>query len=200
MAPAPAARSAYFDRLYARQADPWQLATRFYEQRKRALQLACLPRPRFRRAFEPGCALGLLTEELAARCDELVATDAAKAAVRQTRVRVGEADHVRIGQGRIPDQWPDGTFDLIVISEVGYYCPDLDALRRRIGTSLTEDGVLLACHWRHPAPDHPHGAGPVHEALGTDLLPLVRHVEQDFLLDVWSRSGVSVATSEGVLD
>ena len=76
-----AGEPAYFDRLYAQAADPWGLGTRFYELRKRALLLAALPRAAFRRAFEPGCAIGLLTEELARRCGQVVAWDVADAAV-----------------------------------------------------------------------------------------------------------------------
>ena len=36
---------AYFDQIY-QQPDPFQYRSRWYEARKRALTLACLPRPR----------------------------------------------------------------------------------------------------------------------------------------------------------
>jgi hypothetical protein len=51
----------YFDRMYADSQDPWDFAGRWYEQRKRALTMASLPRARFRRAFEPGCSIGQLS-------------------------------------------------------------------------------------------------------------------------------------------
>ena len=35
---------AYFDGMYAGGDDPWQLSTRWYEQRKYAITLAMLPR------------------------------------------------------------------------------------------------------------------------------------------------------------
>lgn len=198
---APAAEPAYFDALYAEQADPWGLADRFYEQRKRDLIIASLPRRSFARAFEPGCATGELTERLAERCTELVAWDAAPAAV--ARVRSVAPPHVQVDDGRIPAQWPDGRFDLIVLSEVGYYCTDLDALVRRVRSSLTEDGVVVACHWRREAPDHPARAEDVHEALATGLREvaarLVRHEEADFLLEIWSRDQRSVAQAEGIV-
>ncbi len=196
---APAAQPAYFDRIYAEHDDPWGLRSGFYEQRKREILLSCLPAAGFRRGFEPGCAIGLLTEQLAKRCDELVATDVAEAAVEQARSRV-TAGNVRIEQGQIPQQWPAGPFDLIVLSEVGYYCPDLSALRRRVLESLTPDGTLLACHWRHPATDHPHDADSVHGALGVGLHRIVAHREDDFRLDVWSRRAESVASRAGLLD
>src|SRR6185437_12201660 len=106
----------YFERLYADNGDPWDFAGRWYEQRKRMVTLGSLPRPRFRRAFEPGCSTGLLTVGLAARCDELVAWDVSEAAVRTTRRRLARELGVRVERGQVPEQWPDGPFDLIVLS------------------------------------------------------------------------------------
>lgn len=194
--PAPAAASGYFERLYGRSDDPWGLVDRFYERRKRALLLAALPRPRFHRVFEPGCATGELSVELAARCDELVAWDGATSAVRRAGSRL---DGALVEQRRIPDDWPDGSFDLIVLSEVGYYCANLDTLALRVTDSLASDGVLVGCHWRRPAPDHPHGAAAVHAAISEGLHRIVAHQEDDFLLDVWSRSPASVAAWEGIV-
>ncbi len=191
-----AAAPEYFNRLYRADPDPWGLADRFYEQRKRNLLLAALPRPRFERAFEPGCATGLLTTALAARCDEVVAWDLAEAAVAQACVRTASARGVTVHLGAIPEQWPDGPFDLVVLSEVGYYCLDLAALVRRVDATLTADGVLVACHWRHPAALHPHTAEAVHAALGQDRHRLVLHDEADFLLEVWTADRRSVAQLE----
>lgn len=189
----------YFDELYAFSDDPWGLQDRFYERRKRALVGAVLPRMRFRRAFEPGCATGMLTAQLAQRCDEVLACDIADRAVDLTRERVAELPHVRVEKRRIPEQWPSGEFDLLVLSEVGYYCRDLLALAEQVRTAMTSDGVVVACHWRHDAPEHPHRAEDVHRALGEGLCRIASHVETDFLLDVWTRSGDSVARLEGIV-
>jgi hypothetical protein len=48
---------AYFDTMHAASSDPWQLDTRWYEQRKYAITLSVPPRRRYRRAFEPGCSV-----------------------------------------------------------------------------------------------------------------------------------------------
>ncbi len=195
----PAAAAAYFDRLYTDSEDPWGLADRFYERRKRELVLACLPRERFRRAFEPGCATGLLTRELAKRCDEVMAWDGASAVLEQARGSLAAFGNAELSCRRIPEDWPEGTFDLILLSEVGYYCIDLDVLADRVRGSLAADGVVLACHWLHPAPDHPREAADVHTALGRNLHHLLEHVEQDFRLDVFARDPRSVATLEGMV-
>jgi LmbE family N-acetylglucosaminyl deacetylase/precorrin-6B methylase 2 len=183
----------YFDEVYAREDDPWGLDERFHERRKRAAILAALTKPRFDRAFEPGCATGLLTAELAERCDELIAWDIAGAAVERAADRLRDLAHVDVGAGAIPDQWPDGTFDLIVLSEVGYFCADLDALADRIDRSLCEGGVLVACHSRRDAATHPHTAGAVHATAGAGRHLVVSHVEDDFLLQLWTRSAQSIA-------
>ena len=187
-----------FEALYARDDDPWGLAGRFYEQRKREIVLAALPRPRFRRVFEPGCATGLLTERLAERADEVVAWDVTERALDQARARVAGLP-VTVGRGRIPDDWPEGTFDLVLLSEVGYYCSDLTALAERTLAGLADDGVVVACHWRHPAPGHAQSAQAVHRVFEERLHAVVTHVEDDFLLHVWTRTGRSVAAETGIV-
>jgi LmbE family N-acetylglucosaminyl deacetylase len=197
---AAASRPDYFERLYELDPDPWALSDRFYERRKRDLLMASLPRPRFRRAFEPGCAIGLLTRELAGRTDRLIAYDPVPTAVEQARHRVRASDHVTIERAAIPGDWPDGSFDLIVLSEIGYYCPDLELLVDRVNSSLTRDGVVVGCHWRRDAPLHPHSAEEVHRAIGRGRGRIVTHVEDDFVLEVWTGDGRSVAQCEGIVE
>ena len=196
---APTTDPRYFETLYEQSSDPWGLADRFYERRKRAMVLASLPRERFSRVFEPGCATGLLTEQLAQRSDEVVAWEVVTDVARRTADRLADAGNVSVEPRGIPVDWPDGVFDLIVLSEIGYYSPDLGVLKARIDDSLAPDGVLLACHWRHAAPDHAQTAEDVHTAIGTGLHQVAQHVEDDFLLGVWSRSPISVARETGIV-
>ena len=72
----------FFDAFYAGKTDPWGFETRWYEERKRALTLASLPRRRFMSGLEVGCSTGVLTAELAARCDRLTGVDIAAAPLR----------------------------------------------------------------------------------------------------------------------
>ncbi|AZI58674.1 methyltransferase domain-containing protein [Nakamurella antarctica] len=195
---------AFFDEFYGDRADPWGFETRWYEARKRALTLAALPRKRFAAAFEPGCSIGVLTAELAARCDTVLATDIAEKPLSAARQRLGDALGVRFEQRAVPAEWPEALFDLIVLSEIGYYCdtPDLALLISRAVSSLAPGGVILACHWRHPVADYPLRGDDVHAALRerSELSVLASHVEEDFLLDVFAGPDVaSVARSEGLL-
>jgi SAM-dependent methyltransferase len=192
----------YFDSLYESSDDPWGFRSRWYERRKRLLTLAALPRERFNHAFEPGCANGELTVLLADRCDNLLAADLNETAVRLATERVAPLPQVRVERRGVPHEWPDGAFDLIVVSELGYYLNtrDLDLLGERIAASLTPDGVLLACHWRRPFDAAPQPAPNVHALFDTRcaLTQIVRYEDPDMLLDVWSRDPRSVAEREGL--
>lgn len=192
----------YFDGLFAGSDDPWAFRQRWYEQRKRAITLAALPRPRYRYVFEPGCANGELSAELAPRCDRLLCCDTASAAVQLARTRLSVFEHAEVRQGRLPTDWPEEKFDLIVFSEIGYYLDeqDLTEVIRRISESLTADGQLLACHWRPPIEGCPLNARQVHDQINDQLaLPrLVLHQEADFILELWSREPRSVAALEGL--
>jgi LmbE family N-acetylglucosaminyl deacetylase/SAM-dependent methyltransferase len=196
-----AADSGYFDALYAESDDPWGLADRWYERRKRNILLASLPRARFGRAFEPGCAGGLLTEGLAPRCDELLAVDASARAVQLCARRMRARPTVTVEQMAIPTQWPSGRFDLLVLSEVGYYVDDLGLLADRVASSVRPGGVLVACHWRHPVLEHRHRGDEVHAVIAAvpGLHRTVAHVERDFRLEVFATSDVSVAEQEGLV-
>jgi SAM-dependent methyltransferase len=195
----------YFDELYKSSDDPWHLREGWYEHRKRSLTLALLPRPRYRNAFEPGCANGELTAWLATRCEALLAADLHETAVRLARERVAGMPQVRVEQRRVPQQWPTeaGPFELIVISELAYYldAPDLETLAARIAASLTPDGTLLACHWRRPFAEALASADAAHALFDArcGLSRLAHHDEADLLIDVWSYDARSVAQREGLL-
>ncbi|MCV7348243.1 SAM-dependent methyltransferase [Mycolicibacterium rhodesiae] len=150
----------YFDALYAESADPWELASRWYERRKYAITLALLPHERYRHAFEPGCSIGVLTEQLSARCDHVTAVDVADAALAHADARLrasGRRDTVTLLHRSFDTDWPATDFDLVMISEVGYYF-DAATLRETLAREiprLRPNTTILGAHWRHPVSDYP---------------------------------------------
>lgn len=193
----------YFDELYATCADPWGFTNRWYEQRKRTLTLALLPEPRYRSAYEPGCSIGVLTRDLATRCDRLLATDAAPAAVSAARRRTADLSHVQVDVATLPADWPTGSYDLVVLSELGYYFSRDDA-QTVAARSCSTAHTLVTVHWRHPVTDYPLDGDQVTALLGgtaaaVGFSRIVNHVEDDVIAEVWCRDGRSVATRAGLV-
>lgn len=189
----------YFGALYDRRSDPWRYETRWYEQRKRALTVASLPRARYRRALEIGCSTGALTQELAARCDEIVAVDLDPRAVELVRAR--RLEGVSAVCADALEGLPEGPFDLIVLSEVGYYWGGSGTARiaREAREIASDDAHLLACHWRRPVEQREGAAEAVHDVLRrSGWRTIVEHREPDVVLDVFGISGASVAQEEGI--
>jgi predicted TPR repeat methyltransferase len=149
--------TAFFDDFYAGNPDPWSFATSDYERGKYVATLAALPRPRYASAFEVGCSIGVLTRQLAERCDRLLSIDAAEAPLPQARSRNADAPWVEISRARVPEDWPEGRrFDLIVLSEVLYYFSreDLARLAELALEALQPGGDLVLVHWL-PATSYP---------------------------------------------
>lgn len=193
----------YFQSLYGASDDPYGLRTRWYERRKRAVLLAALPQEHYARAYEPGCGIGELSAELAPRCDSLLASDFSDKAVQVARERLKNHPHVTVEQQVLPDGWPReaGPFDLIVLSEVGYFleAADMDRLAACCAIHLAPGGTLVACDWKPDFAERRLPTADVHAALHRLGLPrLACHEEDDFQLDIWSADGRSVAQREGI--
>lgn len=190
--------ASYFEDMYRRADDPWHLSERWYEQRKYDLTVAALPLPRYRRAFEPACSVGELTQRLAPRCDSLLACDRVASVVAGTARRFAGLPRVTVRHMTIPDQWPSGTFDLIVLSEVLYYLdePALDGVLHRATAALEPGGTLATVHWNHPVREHLSTgdaiAGRLSEVSGLSLL--ADHREEDFVLQIHTRTGADGRT------
>ncbi|MEV6048278.1 class I SAM-dependent methyltransferase [Streptomyces xanthochromogenes] len=183
--------SSYFEDMYRGSADPWHLAERWYERRKYDLTVASLPRLRYRRALEPACSVGELTLRLAERCDEVLACDRVGSAVATATARTDHLPQVTVRQLTLPQEWPEGSFDLIVLSEVLYYFDrdTLDDVLRRTTTALEPGGTLVTVHWNHPVPEHLCTGDELADILTSvpGLALLADHREDDFVLHVFGR-------------
>ena len=183
----------YFDGLYLAKDDPWDLATKWHDRRKYAVTVASLPRERYRRCYEPGCSIGLLTRLLASRCAEVLAVDCVESAVQQAGEVVGDLPHVRVERAVLPADLPEGTFDLMVIGDLLYYldAEDLTATVDGLLRCLEPGGDLVAVHFRDRENGGSYDGFNAHAALegrpGLDRL--VHHEDEWFLLDVWRRVG-----------
>jgi LmbE family N-acetylglucosaminyl deacetylase/SAM-dependent methyltransferase len=184
-----------FDAVHSASEDPWEYTTSWYERRKRALTLASLPEETYRWGLEIGCSIGTLTAELAARCTSLLAVDASSTALELAAARLAPFPNVATRQVILPADWPEGTYDLVVVSEVGYYLApaEFELLLEHIRGSMAPAGTLLLCHWRHPVSGWELDGDTVHalvrERLRWRTLGLYR--ERDFVLEVLVAPGDS---------
>ncbi len=191
--------ASYFDALYARDQDPWGFRTRDYERAKYEDTVAALERRRFSSAVEVGCSIGELTARLAPHCDMLLGVDIAEAALVQAQARNAEAPNVRFARLALPDERPDGRFDLIMLSEVLYYFSRADVAKVAawVCEALRPGGVALLVHWLGETPDYPLTGDTAVQAFLTDTagtLTIDRRWRRElYRIDRLARSGAEVA-------
>jgi SAM-dependent methyltransferase len=183
----------YFDAKYEEKLDYWDFETNAYEAAKYADTLLSLPAARYRNAFEIGCSIGVLTAKLAARSANLFAIDVAERALTAACVRCAALSNVQIAKMRFPRERPRRStrFDLIVVSEVGYYWSlhELNAAQDAIEERLEIGGHLVLVHWTPPVSDYPLTGDEVHESflLRPRLRLLDGHRAANYRLDVLKR-------------
>ncbi|MDX2334339.1 class I SAM-dependent DNA methyltransferase [Brevundimonas vesicularis] len=185
--------AAYFEGIFAGDADPWDLASSPYETAKFDRTIAALSTRRAAVALEVGCAGGVLTERLSAVCDRLLAIDVSPTALERARQSLSGRRKVRFAAAAFPRECPvlDG-LDLVVLSEVAYYWSDadLDLAAQRIADGLVDGGRVLLVHWTGET-DYPQTADDAVERLwlGLSNLMQVELAERhpNYRLDMWSR-------------
>lgn len=183
----------YFDEVYRAKEDPWNLATSDYERDKYNATLAALPRDNYNSVLEVGCSIGVLTQVLLQKCKNILGVDVADAPVLQARKRLIDYPQATIEKMAVPETFPDENFDLIVMSEVGYFFSftDLNILAEKIEAHLNVHGQLLMVHWIHFVPDFPLSGDQVHEFLlnrsgvGQPFKHLYHQRTDDYRLDLF---------------
>ena len=152
-----------------------------------------MPKPRYRSALEVGCSIGVLTRLLASRCDAVLAIDAAPTPLAEARRRCADLPGVRFEHMFVPEQWPDGVFELILLSEIVYYLSteDVGRLAARVTHSLIKGGSVILVHWTGST-DYPL-SGDEAAALFIDRMGPICVLERadryaEFRLDVLSRA------------
>jgi len=146
---------AHFERLYEASPDPWRFRESGYEQAKYRNTIAALGDRRFRSGFEVGCSIGVLTRLLAPFCARLLAVDMVARPLAAARDTCADQPWVRFAQMAVPLEWPDETFDLIVLSEVLYFLSpaDIAAVADHVVGSLDDGGMVVLVNWRGTSDD-----------------------------------------------
>jgi len=180
----------YFDAKYGEKLDYWDFESSAYEAAKYNDTTHSLPKGQYNNAFEIGCSIGVLTTQLAMRCSNLLAIDVAGRALAAARIRCAALSNVHIAKMRFPKErpWNSARFDLIVISEVGYYWSwdELKVAQGAIEEHLEVGGHLILVHWTPVVSDYPLTGDEVHKSflIRPSLALLHGHRAVTYRLDV----------------
>ncbi len=194
MEPLQSLPASYFDALYQTDIDPWKFATSEYEAEKYATTIAALPKAHYRSALEIGGSIGVLTQKLAPYCDSLLSIDVSRLAQNEAIQRCNRLAQVHFQIMSFPQEFPEEAFDLILVSEVGYYwCrKDLQIAQQRILQLLEIGGHLLLVHWLPRSPDYPLTGDEVHESFLNFMPQQLQHLKGErnahYRLDLFQRS------------
>ncbi len=195
MKPAASLPVGYFDDVYRAADDPWRFETSPYEAAKYRATVAALGERRFRRGFEIGCSIGVLSERLAPHCDALLSVDISETPLARARQRCRRFGQVAFEKMNVPDEFPGGAFELVVMSEVGYYWSRADLARAidRTEGALASGGLWLLVHWTPEVAGYPlrgdevHDAVAAHAAAGGPLTHLGGQRQETYRLDLFTK-------------
>lgn len=184
---------AYFERMFAGTHDPWGFETSLYEQAKYEHSIAALGGRHYDQALEIGCANGVLTQRLAQYCDDLLAVDVSETALARARARCAELRGVSFARMSFPGEaLGDGSFDLIMLSEVAYYWDDddLEQAAGKLLCLLAPGGDLLLVHWTGET-DYPHSGDAavsiLQRAMAFGVQTVLHERRPEYRLDLWRR-------------
>ncbi|MEZ5258236.1 MAG: SAM-dependent methyltransferase [Ilumatobacteraceae bacterium] len=148
-------------------------------------------RARYRRAFEPGCANGALTDRLAARCDHVIASELLPDIAARAAERTREHGRVDVVAAAFPGWWPDSSIDLLVLSEIAYYLTESgrDVAARRLAEHLERGGDVVAVHYTGDT-NYPMRGDEVARWLDglEELARVTALIDPSFELGVWTRA------------
>jgi SAM-dependent methyltransferase len=144
-----------FEAKFRDEIDPWNYASSRFEAKKRDVLLKACGERMHGRGLELGCAIGETSRFLSRSALRLLAVDASPTALAEARRRNAANRRVEFRRCLLPDELPNGRFDLVVVSEVIYYLTprQLDVLMRRIRRITAPGGRVVVLHHVRPFDD-----------------------------------------------
>jgi protein-L-isoaspartate O-methyltransferase len=138
----------FLKKFYEQQEDPHNLQSP-YETEKYAHCLRLLGGKTYRNALEVGAAEGIFTKLLAPHCASVLAIELVDIAVERAKLRLKNVTNVSFIQASLPGEMPDGSFDLIVASDILLLFPKdvLKIVIARFEEALEPDGILFCLNY-----------------------------------------------------
>ena len=140
----------HFEKLYQKKPDPWNYENYEFEKEKYQKTLEAIPRE-VQTIWEIGCSEGIFTQLLLKKGKEVVGVDISETALSRARERLKDYGD-KIQFQKLDITWEDinGTFDLILASEILYYLGGKNVLlplEEKFYRHLRAGGYLLLCHF-----------------------------------------------------
>jgi len=140
----------HFENLYRRKQDPWNYEHSDFEREKYLKTLQAIPKE-VETIWEIGCAEGAFTQLLLEGGKKVRGVDISLTALSRAKGRLKDfGDRVQLQRLDIVREDIEGTFDLILASEILYYLGGKDVLQlleKKFLRHLRPSGYLLLCHF-----------------------------------------------------
>ncbi|MDI3543162.1 MAG: hypothetical protein PWP57_765 [Candidatus Atribacteria bacterium] len=140
----------HFENLYRQKRDPWNYEQSDFEREKYLKTLEAIPEE-VETIWEIGCAEGVFTELLLEQGKRVWGVDVSPTALSRAQERLKNfGDRVHLQKLDIAREDLEGTFDLILASEILYYLGGkevLQPLEEKFYRHLRPSGYLLLCHF-----------------------------------------------------
>lgn len=129
---------------------------------------------------------------LASRCDSVLAVDVSGDALMRARRNCAGHRHVRFERRTLPREYPEGSFDLTTICEVGFYLDAIDLLelREKAVRHCAPGAHVILVHWTPPVDGHASTTDEVHETFraSRDLRHILGFNRETYRLDLFERT------------
>ena len=172
---------AFFEAKYGETGDPWNFSSDPYELSRYDAIIKAVCHQSYKKAYEPGCSIGVLTERLAEHCGVVYAEDFSALAVAHAQTRCAHLPNVRIRCAALGSNLMIPDFDLLLLSEIGYYfaVEEWQRVSFALVDSLRPGATVLAAHWLGRSSDHRISGDEVHEVLLSHPALQLEHAQRN---------------------
>ena len=186
--------SEYFNNLYSVNIDPWNFRESEYEQEKYNHSIQTLKPHTYDYCLELGCSIGVQSEMLSDICRKVLAVDISEKAIVEAKKNYGHKANIEFRVKDVTENFPIGTYDLIICSEMAYYLKSKDLMKLfdNVNKSLRLHGKFLMVHWTGFVPNYPLSGNEVHDVFSKNAIDwgfqeLVHQKHQKYRLQLWDK-------------
>mgnify|MGYP000846291725 FL=1 len=181
----------HFENLYRQKQDPWNYEHSHFEREKYLKTLQAIPEEA-ETIWEIGCGEGVFTQLLLEKGKRVRGVDISPTALSRARERLKDfGDRVHLQKLDIVREDIEGTFDLILASEILYYLGGKDVLQpleEKFFRHLRPFGYLLLCHF-YPSGKIIHNLYQENHRFYKVFEEVTYHPNRDYIITLLKRNG-----------